>query len=1102
VRINTNANAPGNIGLIAGITTVNTLLQNTATAGTVDIGSGNTLATDGIMIASGKEALTIGAASGDGSSLSTATAGGNLYLTNSNAGKTLTVNAVIADNAASGLVTAGNVILNGANLYTGATTVNAGALNLGQGGSLAATAVSVASGATLGLSQSTSSTTIAGGASLSLANGSILNLQDTNYNTLAIGGVATLSGATMKFDIGTSVGQNDKLTLGGAATLSGTNVFSFNTPGGSSAPGLYTLISAPAGGLDPVNFGLSSPMLGTYTLSLSGDANNIYLNILDINNSKLWVGTTPPTASAETTSVSHSFGRVMQGSTTSTGVDLSVDGTHASLTNASVTASGAASTTTTSPGTLSALSASGINAGLITSATGVKTGAVTIDNLATTTAGTSLGSDNGNAVINVDGTVLANRTLTATTLGDLGLQHVGATYAGPSTTTVTTASGTAGDDDHATRVTLGGGSQNGLTVDASLTVFNSASQGETRAVSGTFTTAGVISGSISLTTTTDATETATGTVAQTTAVTYTANVFSGTGKWSSASNGSWGTLANANWNDAGVHAAPGTFGTSFDNVDTAVFDGTGAGQTISLDGTSPSVKALNFSGATAYTVAQGSGGTLVLKSDSGTANISATSGGHTISAPLQLDNNGSVAVTNLGDTLTVSGAISGSGMTLTKTGAGTLALSGTNSYDGTTTISGGTLQIGDGGASGSLATGSAIVDDATLSFKRSNTLTQGTDFNSLISGSGAVVQAGSGTTILTGANNYGGGTTVSTGTLLVNNTTGSGVGTGALSVTSGATLGGSGTIGGSSTIQGISAPGNPAVNGGIGIQTFSNGLAYAASSHLQWQLSGNTTSGRGSIYDGVNVTTGGTFSIATGATLDLGFSGTVDFTDLFWTTAQTWTIADLDLGVNDSNSGVFKVATIPTGTNNYSPTLGSFKVTRATTGKKDVMLNWNLGTPFQLWMLEYDFSAYPGADTTETGDVDGDGASNLDEFAFAGNPADPKIKGLIYGFTADSSADGNTTRELILTVAVRTGTTFSSAGAPALSDATVDGIDYAIQGSTNLTTWTTAVTPVTQLAPPAGLPTIPAGYQYMSFSLNGSDGLAGRGFLRARVVQP
>jgi autotransporter-associated beta strand protein len=113
--------------------------------------------------------------------------------------------------------------------------------------------------------------------------------------------------------------------------------------------------------------------------------------------------------------------------------------------------------------------------------------------------------------------------------------------------------------------------------------------------------------------------------------------------------------------------------------------------------------------------------------------------------------------------LTVGGNISDGGVNrgFTKAGAGTLILSGANTYTGDTTISEGTLQIGDGGTTGSLSTSSAIINNGTLSFQRTNTVTQGTDFASVISGTGGVTQEDSGTLILNGANTYTGATTVS-----------------------------------------------------------------------------------------------------------------------------------------------------------------------------------------------------------------------------------------------------------------------------------------------------------------------------------------------------
>ncbi len=51
---------------------------------------------------------------------------------------------------------------------------------------------------------------------------------------------------------------------------------------------------------------------------------------------------------------------------------------------------------------------------------------------------------------------------------------------------------------------------------------------------------------------------------------------------------------------------------------------------------------------------------------------------------------------------TVSGVISGLDGSLTKVGTGTMTLTNTETYTGVTTISAGTLQLGNGGATGSI----------------------------------------------------------------------------------------------------------------------------------------------------------------------------------------------------------------------------------------------------------------------------------------------------------------------------------------------------------------------------------------------------------------
>src|SRR5262249_30094964 len=97
------------------------------------------------------------------------------------------------------------------------------------------------------------------------------------------------------------------------------------------------------------------------------------------------------------------------------------------------------------------------------------------------------------------------------------------------------------------------------------------------------------------------------------------------------------------------------------------------------------------------------------------------------------------------------GSIAGSGG-LTKSGTGTLTLATNNTYSGPTSIgAGGTLQVGNGGGSGSLGTG-AVTNDGTLIFNRTGTTT----VNGAIGGAGSLQQNGTGTTILASNSSYAG----------------------------------------------------------------------------------------------------------------------------------------------------------------------------------------------------------------------------------------------------------------------------------------------------------------------------------------------------------
>ncbi|MCL2075117.1 MAG: autotransporter domain-containing protein [Betaproteobacteria bacterium] len=107
------------------------------------------------------------------------------------------------------------------------------------------------------------------------------------------------------------------------------------------------------------------------------------------------------------------------------------------------------------------------------------------------------------------------------------------------------------------------------------------------------------------------------------------------------------------------------------------------------------------------------------------------------------------------------GVITGTG-NLTKTGTGTLILTNTNNYSGGTIVSDGILQIGNGGATGSI-TGN-ILNNANVTFNHSNYV-----YSGIISGIGSLTKIGAGTLILTGANNYSGGTIVFDGILQIGN---------------------------------------------------------------------------------------------------------------------------------------------------------------------------------------------------------------------------------------------------------------------------------------------------------------------------------------------
>ena len=158
---------------------------------------------------------------------------------------------------------------------------------------------------------------------------------------------------------------------------------------------------------------------------------------------------------------------------------------------------------------------------------------------------------------------------------------------------------------------------------------------------------------------------------------------------------------------------------------------------------------LIFAGAASYT-----GGTVI---SAGTLQIG--NGGTSGSLAGNVANAGVLAF-DRSDAAIFAGVVSGAG-SLEQRGSGTTVLTGTNVYTGGTVISAGTLQIGNGGTSGSIV--GNVANAGVLAFDRSDAAI----FAGAVSGAGSLEQRGSGTTVLTGTNTYTGGTIISAGTLQI-----------------------------------------------------------------------------------------------------------------------------------------------------------------------------------------------------------------------------------------------------------------------------------------------------------------------------------------------
>lgn len=296
-------------------------------------------------------------------------------------------------------------------------------------------------------------------------------------------------------------------------------------------------------------------------------------------------------------------------------------------------------------------------------------------------------------------------------------------------------------------------------------------------------------------------------------------------------------------------------GISFNSTNTAYAIGNSSNSTSGV---------LRLNGTTVNTVtglsAGGSAGMILVVSDASTQNVTlqntVPNGNQSMTLSLGTTNGGIYVAS--GRQLTINNQVTqvATGSGFTKSGAGTLFLLQNNTFNGNVTISAGTVQLGNGGTTGDLGTGTGtVVNNGALIVNRSNALTLAHS----ISGSGSLTLTGGGNLTLTGTNSYG-TTTILSGTLQAGSggTTGT-LGSGAVANNASLIFNRSNSYTASNAISGTGS----VTKNGAGILTLSGNLSFAGSLTTN---SGTTRLTHASNSYGATVINGGTVSVGTGGT--------------------------------------------------------------------------------------------------------------------------------------------------------------------------------------------------------------------------------------------
>ncbi|MES2695328.1 MAG: autotransporter-associated beta strand repeat-containing protein [Verrucomicrobiota bacterium] len=799
--------------------------------------------------------------------------------------------------------------LTGANTYSGTTTISAGTLQIGSSGGSSGTlgTGSVTNNGNLTFSRDTLSVSnvISGTGNVTVAAG-ITTLTGANSYT----GTTNVTGGTLKLGADERISNSSALTvssgaffdldnynetlgsIAGAGTirLSGANNRTL-TVGGTNASTTFS------GAIEDTGTGnLTLTKTGTGVLTLSGS--NTYVGPTNINNGTLRLGNNDRLA--DTTAVTVASGAVFDlvnysetvGSIAGAGTIRLTGGSNRILTV------GGDGTSTTFSGILEETGAGklslvkGGNGTLILSGTNTHDGSLTI-NAGTVQigAGGTTGSIGNNATatiaLNAANSVLAfNRTDAALSIANPTSGLGGVSQIGSGTTTLTGILGHSNTTISAGTLVLGGTSTNtiyGTTTISGGTLEIAKTGGDNRGLGSSNVT---ISGS-------------------------------GLLKFSGGRNETMGNLTGTGGTIDNTNAAAITLtlnqaaNTEFAGV---IQDSNGA---ISL--IKNSAGTLTLSGANTYA------GTLTINGGA----IQVGNGGTTgqLGAGAVTINGGTNLTFNRSDSISVANTLSGTG-TLVQAGAGTTTLIGTNGLTGTTTISAGTLQIGNGGTTGSLSTG-ALTNNGALIFNRSDSI----NVASAMSGTGSLTKLGAGTLTLsgTGVNSTSGAFNVNVGNVeITKSVANAGIGDlAAVTVASGSVLrlnnGQNETIGslaGAGTVDNINGTGMTLTTGGNGGTTIFSGVIQdtGGTLNLVKEGAGTMTLSGANAYAGTTTVNGGVLSMGNGGTTGTIGAGAVSV----GASGQLWFYRSNTASIANAISGTGSIYQAGSGTTSLTSASNTF----------------------------------------------------------------------------------------------------------------------------------------------------------------------------------